>query len=83
MKIRWKTYTLLALVILGLQLLPFLFLGDWYKMILYYITYPFADLTEKYSDHVLTAATVILSAFTWSFVIMVFAFLLQKITKKK
>ena len=83
MKIRWKTYTLLALIILILQLRPFLFIGGWYDMLLYYITYPFADLTRKYSDIVLIAASSLLSALTWSIVIMILAFLLQKITQKR
>jgi hypothetical protein len=71
-RIFWLTF--LGIVIL--QLFPFVLIGEWYQMVLYYIVFPFGELSKTRSFQILCA--VIASSCVWSLIITVVYSLLKR-----
>jgi len=71
MKKLWtfKMFAIISVVILILHMIPFLFMGIWYGMILYYITYPFSMLFEN-TMYAELFSSVLLSTCFWTLIVM-------------
>ena len=76
-RVFWLTFW--GIVIL--QLFPFVLIGEWYQMVLYYIVFPFGELSKTRAFQILCA--VIASSCVWSLIVTAIVTVVYSLLKRK